>query len=146
MRWMAVGVLALAACGSGTKTADLPAGQHDLGDGVTVQVHAVQDLPPDTPNVQPGAHGVAVDLEFFNRSDHPIDTAMGGFGVFLNLSDNRQAEGVYYEPMVPKTIAPGRSGRGWEAYSVPDGTTPKSLTVYGEIGDKAAADPVTIDL
>lgn len=87
-----------------------------------------------------------MDLEFFNRTDHPIDTAMGGFGVYLNLSDNRQAASVYYEPGIPKTIAPGRSGRGWMAYSVPSGTKPASLTVYGEIGDKPAADAITIDL
>lgn len=71
-RWMAaigVAVLALAGCGGG---AELPDGQYDLGNGMSV---AVRDVVVDDQQV-------AVNLEYFNDTDAVVDKTLA-YDAFL---------------------------------------------------------------
>lgn len=132
---------ALMACGGGN--GDVPDGQHDLGGGVTVAVHDVVEV-PDDPG---GVRWVAVDLEYFNRGDDTLDMTLM-YAVEMTTSDNREATrvsrtGSELESSRAKTLPAGRSTRVWEAFEVPDGVEPATLTLYGgEIGD----DPAVVDL
>ena len=129
-----VAVLALAGCsGGGDDGAELPDGQYDLGNGMSV---AVRDVVIDDQQV-------AVNLEYFNDTDTVVDKTLaydaflftaGGVEVDPGLNDELES--------VPKAVPPKSSGRGWKVYELPSGDSPETLVVYGEIGD----DPVTIDL
>jgi hypothetical protein len=86
--WRFVGIVAVAVavlgagCGGGDGAA-LPAGQYDVGHGVTVAVGKVTDpvevkvpdeLATDIRNpVEPGTRWVAIDLEYFNHTDDVVD-------------------------------------------------------------------------
>jgi hypothetical protein len=143
-------LVALAACGSSSKSGpSLPAGQYDLGDGVSVAVHEVLDpvvRQPDHP-VQPGYRWVGIDIEFFNSTDHVVDDMWLNYGCQVHTADGRQPES--YVPTytvnemsdVPNAIPPHSSARGWDVYQVPDGTT-LATALCRHVGD----DPVTINL
>lgn len=160
MKHLAVALLVafgLAACGGGKSSPSLPAGQHNLGHGVSVAVQNVLDpvpveVPPalakDIANpVQPGTRWVGVDVEYFNTTDHVVDMAMA-YGRRLHTADGREAEGISPTfttqdmPAVPSAIPPRSSARGWDVYQIPDGATPAKALFYAEIGD----DPIVIDL
>ena len=100
-RWMAaigVAVLALAGCGGG---AELPDGQYDLGNGMSV---AMRDVVVDDQQV-------AVNLEYFNDTDAVVDNTLaydaflftaGGVEVDPGLNDELES--------VPKAVPPQSSG------------------------------------
>jgi hypothetical protein len=153
-----VAVLGLAACGGGGKKADLPAGQHDLGDGISVVVKKVVDpVIVDTAaakkaeiatGVQPGTRWVAIDVEYHNDTDHVVDMGMA-YGRRLHTSDGREAQGVLPTftvpamPTVPSAIPPHSFSRGWDVYEVPDGAKPTEALFYNaQVGD----DPVVVDV
>ena len=133
-RWMAaigVAVLALAGCGGG---AELPDGQYDLGNGMSV---AVQDVVIDDQQV-------AVDLEYFNDTDAVVDKTLA-YDAFLFTAGGAEVDPGLNDELesVPKAVPPQSSVRGWKVYKLPNGDSPDTLLVYGEIGE---GDPVVIDL
>src|SRR4051794_30894616 len=94
-------VAGLAACGGGGDTPALPAGQHDLGDGVSVVVKQVVDpVTVDTvaakkaeiaTGVQPGTRWVAVDVEYHNDTDKPVELTMA-YDRRVHTSDGREPD------------------------------------------------------
>lgn len=153
-----VAVLALAACGGGGGggDSDLPAGQHDLGDGVSVAVLDVTDpVPPDRAyeakygidaDADAGNRWVAVELEYFNRTDHPVELKLE-YGASLRTSANNEIDPITELPTeklptLPKDVPPESSSRGWRAFEVPNDVKPSKLVLYGKIGD----DPVVVDV
>ncbi len=102
-RWMAaIGVAVLAGCGGGGDSgAELPDGQYDLGNGMSVAVRAV--VIDD--------QQVAVNLEYFNDTDAVVDKTLaydaflftaGGVKVDPGLNDELES--------VPKAVSPQSSG------------------------------------
>lgn len=139
-----VAVALLAACGTGgssATTTTLPAGQHDLGDHISVAVHEVKD-----PVTGSDGHVVAVDLEYFNRGDAAVPMGMA-FRVELHDSDGRDGEpvGVSELPQPPSVIPSHSSARGWQTFRIGDDAKPATLVLWGDkIG--AEAQPITVDL
>lgn len=131
-----------AACGGGDGS-DLPAGQHDLGDDISVVVREVRDPVPDSGF---DGHVVAVDLEYFNHGDDPAQMN-AAFRVELHDSTGRNGEMVAVPELSPhgSVLAPHSSARGWEAFRIGDDATPVELALWG-LQSGADAVPVVIDL
>jgi hypothetical protein len=160
--WRFVGIVAVAVavlgagCGGGDGAA-LPAGQYDVGHGVTVTVGKVTDpvevkvpdeMAKDIRNpVEPGTRWVAIDLEYFNHTDDVVDMT-AAYGVTLQTSEGREAEGAtptfskFDGREVPKAIPPHSSVKGSEVYDIPNGDKAATLLLYGHMGDK----PVVVKL
>jgi hypothetical protein len=132
---------ALAACGGHAAKADLPAGQHDLGDNMSVQVHEVRD--PVTGHGWDGQHLVAVDLEYFNRGDTTVRMGMA-FRVELHDSDGRSGEYVIADglPWPPTTIPAHSSTRGWFPFTIGADAKPAQLLLWGD--EQGVKDPVVV--
>ncbi len=151
-RWIAaVAVLALAGCSGGSGGgAELPDGQYDLGDGVSVAVlevvdplDVIRDRSPGMRDAvaEPGFRWIAVEIEYTNRTDKVVDT----FGGELHTSDGVEAEGWLLQrsdmPELGNAIPSQASLRGWKAFQVAENADPTEFLFYG-----ADADPVVVDL
>lgn len=132
-------VCGLAACGGGGGKADLPAGQHDLGDGVSVAVREVRDPAADTGW---DGHVVTVDLEYFNRNGETVQMPPGfRYGAELHDANGRKATLI----MLPSDVYPSRgnavpaksSVRGWEGFQLAGDAAPAELLLYNGDGEVA---------
>jgi hypothetical protein len=131
-----VAVLGLAACGGDGKSADLPAGQHDLGDGTSVDVTKVV-------NVKPGVY--AVEVTYFNNTDETVDMLMS-HGYSLIGTDGQEPELVALNdpamPWRPSAIPPHSSVVEWIGWQFQNGAKPATAVFRA----KAGGDPVTVKL
>src|SRR5213075_2195250 len=95
-----------------------------------------------------GKHWVALDIEYFNRTDAPVDRSLAYGGVGMLTSDRRQASGVKILtaedklPDIPSLIPPRSSVRGWATFELPNGVHPAQLLLYRAVGDE----PLVVDL
>jgi hypothetical protein len=132
-----VAVLGLAACGGDGKSADLPAGQHDLGDGTSVDVTKVV-------NVKPGVY--AIEVTYFNNTDETVDLLMS-HGYSLVGTDRQQPELVALDNSAmpggrPAAIPPHSSVVEWTGWKFQGDAKPAALFFIANIGDN----PVAVNL
>jgi hypothetical protein len=132
-----VAVLGLAACGGGGKPADLPAGQHDLGDGTSVDVTKIV-------NVKPGVY--AIEVTYFNNTGETVDLLMS-HGYSLVGTDRQQPELVALDDPAmpggrPAAIPPHSSVVEWTGWKFQGDAKPAALFFIANIGDN----PVAVNL
>lgn len=131
-------VLGLAACGGGGAKADLPAGQHDLGDGTSIAIVRTVDPVPDNPAIDegPGRH-VAYELEWFNRTDKAIDMTASHAVFVINADGGRATYTVTQDAYTdrPPVLPPHSSIRGWMEYDS-GSSRPAKVLAYGRTDGK----------